>query len=257
MILLVAMFSCVAFSPASSRLWKAVPTAIANDYAGISHDRGNGEFVMIRWFAPPTLPPSSQVAALKAALDNYVVIMAVHGKVIPSSGEMSFIDIDALEARDQSDSPLKLVSPDTLSPVIVGALATQAATLRQSRGAMGKAMKTFVFDAGAVHSCESGQLSVPFAGETYTWDTPFPDCDGAAPAARHAATAPVAPPAAAATPPEPKPVKTVRIAPTAATPEGPNAIELRRTIAADTNCASTFSLRSIRIAPQSASPPCA
>jgi hypothetical protein len=127
------------------------------------------------------------------------------------------------------------VSLDTLSPVIVGALAIQAAGLRQSLGAMGKAMKTFVFDAGAVHSCESGRLSVLFAGETYTWDTPFPGCDAAAPAAapagapttRHAATAPAAPTTAAAAPTQSKPV------PTAAAPEAPRTIEIRRTIAAD------------------------
>jgi hypothetical protein len=90
-LLFVAMFSCAAFSPASSRLWKAAPNAIAGDYAGISHDRGNGEFVMIRWFAPPTLAPTSQGEALKAALEKYVVIMVVHSKFTPSSGEISFI----------------------------------------------------------------------------------------------------------------------------------------------------------------------
>jgi len=38
-------------------------------------------------------------------------------------------------------------------------------------------MKMFVFESGAIDSCKKGQLAVPLAGETYTWDTPFPGCE--------------------------------------------------------------------------------
>jgi hypothetical protein len=27
-----------------------------------------------------------------------------------------------------------------------------------------------------VDSCKKGGMSIPFAAETYTWDTPFPSC---------------------------------------------------------------------------------
>jgi len=194
MILLSTMLSCIAFSPASSRIWKATPNAIAGDYANIQDNRVKGEAVVLRWIAPPTLPAEGS-PVFKAVLERYVVILAFHGK-FQSSGEASFDDIDTLEARDQSDKPLKFVSSDTLTPAAAGALTAMEAVIRQSLGAMGKAMKTFVFDAGAVRSCEKGGLSVLFAGETYTWETPFPGCTNAVTTDRLtpvAATAPAAP----------------------------------------------------------------
>jgi hypothetical protein len=51
------------------------------------------------------------------------------------------------------------------------------AVFRQSLGAMGSGMKTFLFNGEGIDSCKKGQLAVQFAGETYTWDTPFPGCD--------------------------------------------------------------------------------
>jgi hypothetical protein len=42
---------------------------------------------------------------------------------------------------------------------------------------MGKGMRMFVFEGGAIDACKKGQLSVPLASETYTWDTPFPGCE--------------------------------------------------------------------------------
>jgi hypothetical protein len=36
--------------------------------------------------------------------------------------------------------------------------------------------KFFTFDAETVRACEKEKLSVPLAGETYFWETPFPGC---------------------------------------------------------------------------------
>jgi hypothetical protein len=37
-------------------------------------------------------------------------------------------------------------------------------------------MKQFIFDADTVRPCTKGKLSIPLAGETYFWETPFPGC---------------------------------------------------------------------------------
>jgi hypothetical protein len=47
--------------------------------------------------------------------------------------------------------------------------------MRQTIGQMGQGMHFFAFEGG-VHACEKGQLSIPFAGETYIYDTPIPGC---------------------------------------------------------------------------------
>jgi hypothetical protein len=168
------MLLCVASSPASSRDWKATPSAIAQNYATILDNRGKGDIVLLIWFVPQIAPSGS--SGTKTTLEKYVVITVVHAHLEPTSGVMSFDDINALVAKDQSEKPLTPVPRDTLPPVSTGMLASMETVFRQSFGAMGKGMKTFVFDAGAVHSCEKGGMSVPFADETYTWETPIPGC---------------------------------------------------------------------------------
>jgi hypothetical protein len=89
---------------------------------------------------------------------------------------MSFEDIDTLEARDGGGNPLALVPRNQLPPAAIGLLAAFEAAFRQSFGRLGDGMKFFTFDAGAVPACEKGGISIPYAGETYTWETPFPGC---------------------------------------------------------------------------------
>ena len=171
------MLSCVGASTASSRAWKATPEALARDYATILDTRAQGELVVLAWFAPALVPQSAPGAAnVSAMLEKYVVLMITHAHLEMPTGKMSFDDIDTLEARDQSQRPLGLVTRDALPPATAGAVTTLEALFRQSFGAMGSGMKTFVFDAGTVHSCQKGELSVPYGGETYTWETPFPGC---------------------------------------------------------------------------------
>jgi hypothetical protein len=174
----VALFLAGPF-PASSRQWKATPDAMARDYATITDARPNGELIMLMWIVPRMVQPNATGApAAMAMVQKYVVIVAVHGHLDKATGIMSFDDIDALDAKDQNGKALTTVARGDLAPTNTAMLAALEAMFRQSIGAMGKGMKMFIFDGANVDSCRKGQLSVPLASETYTWDTPFPGCDG-------------------------------------------------------------------------------
>jgi hypothetical protein len=173
-VLLVVMELC----PASARQWRASPDAIARDYATITDTRPNGELVMLMWIVPRmVLPNSPGATAAIAMVQKYVLVVAVHGHLDKTTGIMSFDDIDNLEVKDQGGKALTPVAKTDLPPTNTAMLAALEAMFRQSIGAMGKGMKMFVFDGGNTDSCKKGQLSVPLANETYTWDTPFPGCD--------------------------------------------------------------------------------
>jgi hypothetical protein len=175
--LITAVLSVVAVSAASSRNWKATPDAIARDYATINDARPGGELILLMWFVPTMVRTDMSGAAnLMATLQKYVVVMAVHGRLDKASGTFSFDDIDTLQARDQAGRPLNLLAGSAMPPAPTAVLAAVESMFRQSLGAMGKGMKMFVFEAGDVDSCKKGGMSIPYAGETYTWDTPFPSC---------------------------------------------------------------------------------
>jgi hypothetical protein len=175
--LITAALSVVAVSTASSRNWKATPDAIAREYATINDARPGGELVLLMWFVPAMVRPDvSGAANLAAMLQKYIVVMVVHGHLDKASGTFSFEDIDTLEARDRAGRPLNLLARSDMPPAPTAMLAAVEAMFRQSLGAMGKGAKMFVFDAADVDSCKTGGMSIPFAGETYTWDTPIPGC---------------------------------------------------------------------------------
>ena len=88
------------------------------------------------------------------------------------------VDIgNVTSVRIVNGKALTPVARNDLPPTNTAMLAALEAMFRQSIGAMGKGMKMFVFEGGNIDSCKKGQLSVPLASETYTWDTPFPGCD--------------------------------------------------------------------------------
>jgi hypothetical protein len=174
MLLLAVMLTGVFFSSAFPRPWNATSIQIAGDYAVIAHTKSKTEFVNIRWWAEPTIMPGTPLAGI---LQKYIVISAVHYHIdLPAGGTMSIDDIDTLEVRDSSDMPLTPVPRNALPPAAIAALDAFEATFRQSLGRVGDGTKFFIFDAGTVRACEKGGISVPFAGETYTWETPFPGC---------------------------------------------------------------------------------
>src|SRR5208282_6679010 len=69
--------------------------------------------------------------------------------------------------------PLKLLNDDDIAPAVKGAVTTMEAAFRQSMGALGQGFHWFVFAGGTVNACKDGGLSIPFAGETYTYKTPI------------------------------------------------------------------------------------
>jgi hypothetical protein len=176
MLVLGVMALGITFTSASSRPWKATPSQIAGEYAQINHAKSSADFVNLRWWASPTVMSGTPLAAI---LEKYIVVSVVHFHINQPGGTMSFDDIDTLEVRDGGNEPLTLVPRDKLSPVAIGVLAGFEAAFRQSLGRLGDGMKFFTFDAGAVRACEKGAISIPLAGETYTWETPFPGCSPA------------------------------------------------------------------------------
>jgi hypothetical protein len=172
----VAGLGCIGLPPsASSRPWKPTPSQIAADYASINHNRGNGDVVTIGWWSSPTATPGSQLASV---FERYVLISITHSYLNlrePATG-LRFDDVGKLEARDESGNPLVPFDQDVLPPASIGVLATFEAGYRQGLGPRGKGTRFFLFAAGAVHACEKGGISVPYDGETYTWETPFPGC---------------------------------------------------------------------------------
>jgi hypothetical protein len=158
-------------------MWKASPDSMARDYATINDTRPGSELVMLMWFVPEMIRPDAPGAAiLGATLQKYVVLLAVHGQLDKMTGSISFEDVNTLEAKDQTGKLLTAAPRNDLPPTTTAILAAAETLFRQSLGAMGKGMKMFVFDAGAVDSCKKGELAVPFEGDTYTWNTPFPGC---------------------------------------------------------------------------------
>jgi hypothetical protein len=170
------MLSCVGFySSASSRPWKPTPSEIAADYASINHTRGIGDFVTIAWWPSRMAMPGTRLAD---TLEKYVLISVLHSHVNfkePATG-ISFDDIKMLEAMNESGKALAPVSEDALPPASIEALAAFEVGYRRGLGPRGIGVRFFLFDAGAVRACEMGGISVPFDGETYTWETPFPGC---------------------------------------------------------------------------------
>jgi hypothetical protein len=132
---------------------------------------------MLMWFAPPTVAPEAPNAAqMRALIGKYVFIGLTHGHFDKTIGTVTFDETNTLEAKDGSGKPLVLVDRSSLPPATLGAVTVIERIFQQSFGAFGRGMKMFVFEAGDVNACEKGELAIPFAGETYTWETPFPGC---------------------------------------------------------------------------------
>jgi hypothetical protein len=157
---------------ADARQWNPTPQALAQDYLQILHMKPGGEVVMVQWFAPPMVAAQPEAAEL---LDKYVLIAVVHARLGPG-GTMLFDDIPPLKATDGDGTPLKLLTGGDIPKNVAQGVQALNGMLKQSIGAMGQGMKFFVFEPGAVKACGKGKLSIPYAGETYTYDTPIPGC---------------------------------------------------------------------------------
>lgn len=170
--LLMATGACVALlaAPASGRPWKPAPAQQASDYLTITHNKP-GELIIIIWLGSPMMTSE----ASRQMLEKNIVIGIVDAHVA-AAGTMSFQPIDRLQVLDETNTPLAVVTAETLTPVLAGVMTATQTLYRQSLGAMGQGIHWFVFDAGKVHACGKGLLSIPYAGEIYTYETPVPGC---------------------------------------------------------------------------------
>jgi len=158
-------------SSAGARMWKPSATVVAQDYAQIIDDRSNDDIVIVWWLLPQMFPD-------KAAQDlvRKNVIFGVLKAHVSSDVTFSFSEVDHLDVKQSDGTPLTPLSGDQIPPTLAGTLAIIEAGLRQGLGAMGRGIHWFVFDGTDVDSCAKGGLSVPFADEVYTYETPVPGC---------------------------------------------------------------------------------
>jgi hypothetical protein len=167
---------CTAFlGPASARPWRSSPKDRAIDYSQILDDRGKGEIVMIWWLVPPIIENYPDGRAL---VDKYVLVGLIHAHAKADS-TFDFDSVDHLVAADADGKPLKLLNEDEMPPTVAGALSALKSVFVHALGPMGKGTHWFAFEGGKVHACGKGRLTIPFAGETYFYDTPIPGCPGA------------------------------------------------------------------------------
>ncbi|HEX4573247.1 MAG TPA: hypothetical protein VH184_22625 [Dongiaceae bacterium] len=152
-------------------MWKPSAKVVAQDYAQIIDDRGNGDIIIVWWLVP-------QMFAAKAAQEimSKNVIFGVLKAHVSSDVTFSFAEIDHLDVERPDGTRLTPLSDDQIPPALAGTLAAIEAGLRQALGAMGRGIRWFVFDGTNLDSCAKGDLSVLFAGEVYTYETPIPGC---------------------------------------------------------------------------------
>jgi hypothetical protein len=168
---LLALMLCAL--PALARSWNPQGAALAQDYSVIVDGRPNHNIVQVIWMTWPMTSTSSQV--VRDLLDHYVIIGLTHGQLGPG-GEMVFDKEESATAANLDGTPLKALIENSYPPAVTGAVTAMGSFMRQSMGAMGAGMKFEVFESNGVRACEKGRLSVKYAGETYTYDTPIPGC---------------------------------------------------------------------------------
>lgn len=155
-------------APASARLWKPTLQQQAVDYLTITHNKGDGNVVLV-WMASPLV-----AGAAKPVMEKYIVISLVRTRRGPDGAQV-WDDVQGVQVSDGAGNALKEVPSEQIPPLLVGMIATSEATIRQT--SMGKSKVYWgVYEAGTVNACQRGKLNVSFEGETYYFDTPVPSC---------------------------------------------------------------------------------
>ncbi len=169
----------LAASGAQARKWSRTPLDRAQDYLTITDNRGADGLVVLIWLAPPVVPPGPMQGAVREMLDKYVVLAAVHARV-GADNKMSLERLPSLQALDAAGKPLTGLNGTALPADLMRTIGPVQADLMHSFGTLGQGMQWFLFEAGSVHACAKTDapvaLSVPVAGETYTFATPVPGC---------------------------------------------------------------------------------
>jgi hypothetical protein len=159
--------------PVTARPWKPKDTVLAQEYSVITDTRPNHDLIEVFWMTWPM--GTDQSPMLQQLLDKYVILGVAHGQLDPG-GKMIFSLDESVQAIGLSGTQLKALDETGYPPMVAGMVATLGGFVRQSLGAMGQGTKFYVFDSAGVRACEKGQLSVVYAGETYTYETPIPGC---------------------------------------------------------------------------------
>ena len=174
-IAMVLACASLALSPALARQWNPDARGAALDYTQIVHAKGPGEVVVVWWVTPQAFPPGVNDQVLQDVLSRYVVLGIAHGRTA-TTGQMSFDPIADLRITDSTARSLASLPPNVTPPEVAQTMAGLQALARQSLGPIGQGIRWFVFDGSTIHACSPGKMSVPFDGETYTYDTPIPGC---------------------------------------------------------------------------------
>ena len=164
-----------ALVPASARQWNPDPPGLAREYTQILHAKPGGELVMLWWVVPEIFPDDANSKILKDVLGRYVVVGIANGRATPN-GATAFSPVLDLKIADQTGRQLSPLTASVMPPEANQAMANLQALARQSLGPIGQGMRFFTYDGSTIHSCMAGKLSIPFGGETYTYDTPIPGC---------------------------------------------------------------------------------
>ncbi|MFO1183407.1 MAG: hypothetical protein U1E56_01310 [Bauldia sp.] len=170
------LFAVAGGQSAEARQWRTTPQAAANDYLIITDGRAANDIVLLMWMASPLMPPNADETARKF-LDQYVIVGVAHMHVSPG-GEATFDTIPALTASTSSQPALKAISPADMPPRLQGLSVVLTGAFKQALGHFGDGTKWFYFESAGVDPCKSGRLSIPYDGETYTFDLPVPGCAG-------------------------------------------------------------------------------
>ena len=172
----IAFCLSVTFGTAEARQWSPDVHASALDYSQIFHARPSGEIVLLWWVVPEIFTPNANNQSLLNVLSHYVVIGVAEGRP-GGNGALAFENVPALQIADQNGRMFSAIPDSSLPADVSQGIANLQALSRQSQlGPIAQGMHWFVYQADSIHSCAPGRLSVPFAGETYTFDTPIPGC---------------------------------------------------------------------------------
>ena len=171
----VLALACLAVPPAMARQWNPDARGAALDYAQIFHQKSPGEVVFVWWVTPEAFPAGNNNQTIQDVLSRYIVLGIAHGRT-STAGQMSFDPIADLRITDATSRSLPPLAANAMPPDLAQTIAGLQMLARQSLGPMGQGIRFFVFDGSTIHTCSPGKMSVPFEGETYTYDTPIPGC---------------------------------------------------------------------------------
>lgn len=163
-------------TPALARQWNPDSRAAAGDYTLIFHPKGPTQVVAVWWAAPEAFIGAPNAQVMQDALSRYVVVGIADGRVAAPGAPMTFTPIQDLKVADASGRQLSPLAANATPPEMTQTITNLQGLARQSLGPLGQGMRWFVFDGSMIHSCQPGKLSVPYGGETYTYDTPIPGC---------------------------------------------------------------------------------